>query len=723
MEPRRTKLACTTCRRKKTKCDGRKPKCSPCDTFNLPCTFPGTVRHPRPPNEHVYRELEERIGLMERNLQVRGVSDKLNQEFLADPMDDPSFNSRAPSSCNRPDDEGSWDSISRVPPTMPTTEESPSDDQTSYVLTAQNGRMQFFGTSSGLSLVSPLGAWWVENQTGSERCRNAGMNGVQQWQLHNWIPNILQDGFEKRTSQPLPPKEIARQLMSEYFNSYNKALPLFTESRLDKLLQRQYSWNPESSSSWWAAFNVILGLSYKARAQKAIDGSEDWKKSFGHIRNALNVVVELLMRAADILAVQGLLGLAMFFHETPDPQPLFTFAAAAMRLAQSIGLHRSHTYGLDHAEIEERNRTFWIAFIVDADICHKTGRPAAQDTNDFNTVLPTELPHDGLGLVQLDGIEVNYLRAYARFSLLQRDIYCRLYTTTATQKSGQDLIKEVKDCEAALLDWKKCIPIELQPQPKFSAGQNFFYQCILRLHFAYHCCYAQLHQICLHAKRLIEVEMIGNASPNSIPEMEHCISGSLTAARSAVDLLEHVEKFGLSFTWSVVYFPAAVVATLFAHILTHPHQDTTADIYLIHQVVQFLKNITAQEQGTYVDYLVSLCSDFEGAARQVSRKAPTGHNRPPLEQEKAGVSLLNNDLSRDLTSPHQAFAGVSGSSDPQMAFETSENYCMSNPQSDVTESLQFSIPPMWNWQEMMILMSPGTGSEVMQSRGQTGDSQ
>lgn len=148
-----------------------------------------------------------------------------------------------------------------------------------------------------------------------------------------------------------------------------------------------------------------------------------------------------------------------------------------------------------------------------------------------------------------NGIEVNYLHAYARFSLIQRDVYRRLYTATATRKSGQDLIKEVKDCEAALLDWKKCIPIELQPQPKFSAGQNFFFQCILRLHFAYHCCYAQLHQICLHAKRLIEVEMIGNVSPDSIQDIEHCISGSLTAARSAVDLLEHVDKFGISFTW------------------------------------------------------------------------------------------------------------------------------------------------------------------------------
>ncbi|KAB8258585.1 hypothetical protein BDV32DRAFT_125501 [Aspergillus pseudonomiae] len=36
--------ACTTCRRKKTKCDGRRPICSPCKAFNLPCAFQDVLR-------------------------------------------------------------------------------------------------------------------------------------------------------------------------------------------------------------------------------------------------------------------------------------------------------------------------------------------------------------------------------------------------------------------------------------------------------------------------------------------------------------------------------------------------------------------------------------------------------------------------------------------------------------------------------------------------------
>lgn len=135
---------------------------------------------------------------------------------------------------------------------------------------------------------------------------------------------------------------------------------------------------------------------------------------------------------------------------------------------------------------------------------------------------------------------------------------------------------------------------------------------------------------------------------------------------------------------SIVYFPAAVVATLFAHILTHPNQDATADLRSIHQIVQFLKNVTAQEHGTYVDYLVSLCSDFEDAARQASRNAPSGCNRPPLDQGTASVSLLNNDLSRDFASPDQGFTGISGNtafSDPQVAFQTPRTILCQTPKA------------------------------------------
>ncbi|KGO69536.1 Transcription factor, fungi [Penicillium italicum] len=72
----------------------------------------------------------------------------------------------------------------------------------------------------------------------------------------------------------------------------------------------------------------------------------------------MNVVTDLFMRTCDLLAVQALLGLAIFFPGTLNPQPLFMFVAAAVRLSQSIGLHNSSSFGLPESHIEERRRFF-----------------------------------------------------------------------------------------------------------------------------------------------------------------------------------------------------------------------------------------------------------------------------------------------------------------------------------------------------------------------------
>jgi hypothetical protein len=66
----------------------------------------------------------------------------------------------------------------------------------------------------------------------------------------------------------------------------------------------------------------------------------------------MNMVTELFMRTCD-LAVQGLLGLAHYSQGKPNPQSLFMFSAAAVRLSHSIGLHKSNSFGLPESQVEE----------------------------------------------------------------------------------------------------------------------------------------------------------------------------------------------------------------------------------------------------------------------------------------------------------------------------------------------------------------------------------
>jgi hypothetical protein len=57
----------------------------------------------------------------------------------------------------------------------------------------------------------------------------------------------------------------------------------------------------------------------------------------------------------------------MFLMGTPNPQPSFFLVAAAIRLSHSLGLHKKAQMftGLEHSEMEQRKRVFWIAYMLD----------------------------------------------------------------------------------------------------------------------------------------------------------------------------------------------------------------------------------------------------------------------------------------------------------------------------------------------------------------------
>ena len=103
----------------------------------------------------------------------------------------------------------------------------------------------FLGASSGFSIASSYGSKWLGDQWHTGGWRLAAQRHAHRWQLASWFPRILQDNFERRSFQPLPSKADTMHLIDESFGKYNKAIPLFNESSFMRLVQRQFSWNPD----------------------------------------------------------------------------------------------------------------------------------------------------------------------------------------------------------------------------------------------------------------------------------------------------------------------------------------------------------------------------------------------------------------------------------------------------------------------------------------------
>ena len=147
---------------------------------------------------------------------------------------------------------------------------------------------------------------------------------------------------------------------------------------------------------------------------------------------------------------------------------------------------------------------------------------------------------------------------------------------------------------------------------------------------------------------------------------------------------------------------------------------------MIRDIVTFLATTSSEEPGTYVDYILGMCSDLERSARQAIMTAQQGprqlvganevnsapdgtgegNSRPAgypiyntLWASSSGAGML------DERSAHTANI-LPQAPYPDIEFPTFAEY-------DPTPNWQWSLPPFWNWQDLV----PGVPSIPVVSSG------
>ncbi|KAK2802615.1 hypothetical protein FQN51_004408 [Onygenales sp. PD_10] len=553
-----------------------------------------------PPKGAKYIEgLENRLGRMESLLRLSGLLSETDsgktdlgalERRLADKSTMPGTLSTKTSTAsfgfnqpNQPSPANSAPHIdSHASPKTPNTtpdsqKESEADldnlsDMMCSLVTNNCGETRYIGSSSGFSIFSPKGIQWVNEKTGDSSFQDMISSAyVDDNKWIYWKPEIFSDIFARRVFKPLPPKEEAMSLFKDYFENFNCLFPLFHEPTFMHLVERQYSRDPYEGSGWWASINVTLAIAHRLRVMSNLVPQEEDKKAWLYLKNAMGVLTELTMRNTDLLSVQALLGMSLFLQGTPNPQPTFFLVAAAIRLSHSIGLHkRGSGFGLNPVELEQRKRVFWIAYLLDKDICLRSGRPPVQDDDDMNVELPSEDPPDNIGNVPLaDGKgKINLFRTMCTFATIESKVYRQLYSTKASRQSDGELLNTIGELDRELEEWKDSIPIDFRPEHEIKTTHRPLILHIVVLHFSYYNCLTTIHRML------------------------------------------------------ILYFPISSLVTLFANILQNP-QDARArsDVKLMGLVVNFLSMLVADESNGSVKRMLGVCSEFERIAKVVLDRA------------------------------------------------------------------------------------------------------
>lgn len=652
------------CRKKKIKCDGKMPQCTHCINYKTECIFTHVEKKRQPPKGAKYIEgLENRLARMESLMRLSGVlpndddgsTDLATLERRLEARAGRSTTPRTSLDERRTSAAPNGQSTTAGTPMQPiipspdsgtTTpeperpakkgekEEDALAEMMCSLVTTNCGETRYIGSSSGFSIFSPKGIQWVNEKTGDNSFRDMiSTAAVEENKWLQWRPDVFQDIFKRRVYKQLPPKHEALSLLKDYFENFNCMFPLFHEPTFMHLVDKQYSNDPYEGSGWWASLNVALAFAHRLRVMSHLVPAEEDEKAWQYLKNAMSVTIELTMRNTDLLSVQALLGVGLFLLGTPNPQPTYFFVATAMRLAHSIGLHKKGAnFSLNAAEVEQRRRVFWIAYMLDKDICLRSGRPPVQDDDDMNVELPSDTPADNIGNIPLaDGKgTMNLFRLMCTFSVIQSKVYKGLYSVKASKQTDGELLNTIGELDKELEAWKDDIPLEFRPEHEIKASHTPLILQVAVLHLGYYNCLTTIHRMSVHhgywTSRLSNFAIQGlNARPLN-PRVFMSAQLCVQAARASIHLLKYIPKGDLSCVWLVIYFPVTALVTLFANILQNP-QDirSRSDLKLMKLVVNFLNMLNNDQGSGSVKRMCTVCAEFERIATIVLEKRDREH--------------------------------------------------------------------------------------------------
>ncbi len=298
----------------------------------------------------------------------------------------------------------------------------------------------------------------------------------------------------------LPELHVVLPIVETYFACFNSMVPLFHEGRFMRMLMRWYNISHTRFPAPFAAINVVLALSLWQDSSTKSPDDDRLMRQF--IQNAQSVLCNLVTRDQDLLGIQAVLGLVMLFIAGPNPRPAATLIAIAFKLAHRLRLHtRSSREMFDDSTALERDRVFWIMYVLDREMSLRLRDPYLQQDDDMDVALPEfkDLNDKSSIIFAGDGQTwLNFLLCRTDLARIQARMYHGIYSVRAEKSTVDEREAAMADLDSMVHEWKQSIPLQFQPDmlSDRSFGTNLRY--LVHLHFIYYHCYYLAHGIYAH---------------------------------------------------------------------------------------------------------------------------------------------------------------------------------------------------------------------------------
>ncbi|KAK8096185.1 hypothetical protein PG999_014207 [Apiospora kogelbergensis] len=567
---RRTTKACDDCRRKKIKCDGKRP-CSSCADFNSEC---------------LYTRVSQREG------GARPVSKFLPDVDLSSlaATTPGSQEGRSPAQPGTAPDSGASSVAVATPAASDASQENrgrfiPLLEHANQLDRTDTGEYNFHGMSSGAAFLN---------------------------RITQYLPGLPR--YDSRMPfLPQPPRPLSFDQTERPAHMRSPWLPLLAHDLCEYAFSRASCLlRVVHVPSFWEAFDKLyeerpqrytleqqrfVGLLFSAMALGSMyDVDENDPTNPDHYavaiergyhyyssaRHSLQDITE----CCDMTTLQALGFTIQFLQATGNLNGCHTFVGIALRSALRMGLHRHlpHT-SLTPIEDETRRRLFHTIRSMDIYLSTTLGLPLLLQDKDIDQRWPTEVDDEHItagGIRLLLPGTPSYLEAFnahARLMQILAKVVEYVYPPTGTDKGPRDVmylisVAKIKEIEQELHDWQG------QLSPTWRAGPQEVLQ-ITRVRVLLRFAYA-------HVQMMLYRPFLQYYSRRAAPPAEPADERYLALATAGINVCRNIIHIGLEIRkqavligpyWFITYTQFFAVLSLLLYVVNNPNQPGAFDLF------------------------------------------------------------------------------------------------------------------------------------------------
>ncbi|OIW30719.1 hypothetical protein CONLIGDRAFT_289013 [Coniochaeta ligniaria NRRL 30616] len=467
----------------------------------------------------------------------------------------------------------------------------------------------------------------------------------------------------------LPPLRDVLPSVSEYFATCNRVVPLFHESTFMRMLRDWYlTPNTQQDPAVWAAINIVLALS---RRHTYIDISSPRGTLDVFVRNAQAVLNQLVTRDEDLLGIQVVLGLAFVFFGTSDPKPATVLTATAVRLAHALRINTPQGSScMDPDIVVQRQRIFWILYVLDRDVALRISQPAMLHENDIDLELPEENPPDGVGIFYAEnGTSINLFRKRVQFAWIQGKVYEWLFSVRAEKLPQSTRDEHTKRLERALDQWHASLPAEFKPDMLANISDLTTFRAFMIMHFHHMQVLAKIHHAYAYDSQWLETLRGFSKTTVDEPLADHtrkALPGSFEVlvqrSRESLRLFSCLPQEDLYIVWSICCAFFSSVIFLIVNNLANPHHRLVdQDQKVIESALQVIKRLEDETQLDNLGGMRRAIVELDSKTRIVVERAQS------RRLQADGFDIAQFDASFASMDP-ASFLGATNSSDDNSTF-------------------------------------------------------